>query len=276
MSATAPTRTSPGLRRRRRRSARVLLSVMRAGVSEAWSNRRSFWFQVSVMILNDLVWVMFWVLFFRKVGEVRGWRTDEVLLLFSILATVAGISMGLLANARKLGQLVADGELDAVLTLPVDPLAYLLVRRSDTALLGDLLFGPALFVLAANPTPERTTLYLVGVLAGSAVFVSFVVALGSLTLVFGGRGEQADLGFQALLILASYPLDVFGGLTKLLMFTIVPAAFITGVPVHLVEQFRWETLASVVLAAAVSVAIALTAFRAGLRRYRSGALWTRA
>lgn len=255
---------------------RVLLAASRAAIAEAWSNQRSFWVQVTAMVVNDLVWVVFWVLFFGRVGEIRGWHTDQVLLLFSILATVTGISMGLLANARRLGQIVADGELDAVLTLPVDPLAYVLVRRVDTALLGDLAFGPILFLVSANPTPARTALFLLAAVTGSAVFVSFVVALGSLTLVLGGRGEQADLGFQALLILAAYPLEVFGGLTKLLMFSVVPAAFVTGVPVHLIDRFTWRTLGALLAAAAVAGIISRTAFRAGLRRYRSGALWARA
>lgn len=253
-----------------------LRATLRAALAEAWSNRQSFWVQVTAMILNDLVWVVFWILFFHRVGEVRGWHTDQVLLLFSILATVTGVSLGVLGNSRRLGQLVADGQLDAVLTLPVDPLAYLLVRRVDTALLGDLLFGPVLFVVAANPSPSRAALFVLASICGSAVFVSFVVALGSLTLVLGGRGEQADLGFQAMLILASYPLDVFGGITKLVMFTVVPAAFITGVPVHLIDGFSWGTLAALVGAALGSAAIARMSFRAGLRRYRSGSLWTRA
>jgi len=255
---------------------RALLATMRTAVVEAWSNRRSFWVQASAMIVNDAAWVAFWLLFFHKIGEVRGWRSDQVMLLFAILATVTGISMGLLSNARKVGQLVADGQLDTVLTLPVDPLAYLLVRSVDTALLGDLIFGPVLFAIAGHPTPQRTALYLLGALTGSAVFVSFVVTLGSVTMMAGGRGEQADLGFQALLILASYPLDVFGGLTKVLMFSVIPAAFITGIPVHLVDHFRWPTLATLLGAAAGSVLLASAIFRAGLRRYRSGALWTRA
>jgi ABC-2 type transport system permease protein len=163
-----------------------------------------------------------------------------------------------------------------VLTLPVDPLVYRLVRRVDTALLGDLVFGPVLFAVAAHPTPQRTLLYLLGVLTGSAVFVSFVVMLGSVTMVTGGRGEQADLGFQALLIMASYPLDVFGGLTKLMMFTVIPAAFITGIPVHLVDHFRLATLAGMLSVAAGSVLLAGIVFRAGLRRYWSDAQWTRA
>ena len=254
---------------------RTLLATSRTALVEAWANRRSFWVQVLAMLLNDSVWVIFWVLFFHKVGEIRGWGTDEVLLMFATLATITGITMGLLSNARRLGWMVAEGQLDAVLTLPVDPLAYLLVRKVDTALLGDPAFGPLLFVVAAHPTPERTLLYLVGALSGSVVFLSFVVMLGSLTMVVGGRGEQGDLGFQALLILASYPLDVFGGLTKLVMFSVIPAAFITGVPVHLVNSFSVRTLAALLAAAALSAVLARAVFRVGLRHYRSGALRTR-
>ena len=80
------------------------------------------------------------------------------MVLFAILTMVAGISLGIVANARKIGELAANGELDAVLALPVGSLAYLLVRRVDTVMLGDLLFGPVLFVLAGEPTLERITI----------------------------------------------------------------------------------------------------------------------
>jgi ABC-2 type transport system permease protein len=108
------------------------------------------------------------------------------------------------------------------------------------------------------------------------VLVGFLVALGSVTLFAGGRGEQADLGFQAILIFASYPIDVFGGLTKLFLFTAVPAAFVTGLPTSLVSSFRWPVALGAVGAAAFFALAAVTTFRIGLRRYSSGALWTRA
>jgi ABC-2 type transport system permease protein len=199
-----------------------------------------------------------------------------VLLLFSVLTTVCGISLGLFANARKLGQLAADGELDAALALPVHPLAYLLVRRIDIAMLGDLMFGPVLFVVAGAPTPERIAVYIVASLCGAAVMVGFMVALGALTLFVGGRGEQADLGFQAILILASYPVDLFAGATKLLLFTAVPAAFVTGLPTALVDEFRPGTAVALVAAAAAFLGLGLVAFQLGLRRYASGAVWTKA
>ena len=254
----------------------VALATMRTAFLEAWSNRAGFWFQVAVMMVNDVAWVAFWVLFFDRVGALRGWDTHKVLLLFAILCTCSGVSLGLLSNARRIGELVAGGGLDAALALPANPLAHLLTRRVDTALLGDFAFGPVLFVVAGDPTPKRALVFVFGVVCGSVVLVGFLVALGSLTLFAGGRGEQADLGFQAILIFASYPIDVFGGLTKLVLFTAVPAAFVTGLPTRLVASFSWPVAAGAVAAAAFFAALAAATFTLGLRRYSSGALWTRA
>lgn len=251
-------------------------AAFRTAVLDAWANRRSFWIQVSIMLANDLAWVAFWLLFFNRVGTIRGWDAQRVLLLFAILTTIAGIALGLLANARFIGTLAARGELDAVLVLPVSTLGYVLVRRIDAAMMGDLLFGPVLFLFAGAPTPERTAIYVVGSLCGAAVMVGFLVAVGALTLFVGGRGEQGDLAFQAILILASYPLDLFGGVTKLLLFTAVPAAFVTGLPTTLVDDFDVGRALALVAAAVGFSGLGVATFKLGMRKYASGAVWTRA
>ena len=93
----------------------VALATLRTAFLEAWSNRRGFWFQIGIMAANDVAWVIFWVLFFRKVGTLKGWDTHKVLLLFAILTTVSGTGLGLLSNSRRLGELIAGGSLDAAL-----------------------------------------------------------------------------------------------------------------------------------------------------------------
>ena len=251
-------------------------ATMKRAFAESWSRRSSFWFQIAIMILNDAVFVVFWFLFFDEVGEVRGWDAHDALLLLSVLATAAGLVMGLFANSRRLGEMISGGGMDAVLSLPVNPLAYLLVRRVDTAMLGDIVFGPILFVALGGVTLERTILYVTGSILGAVVFLSFLVILGSLTFFIGGRGEHADFGFQAVLILASYPIEIFGGPTRLLLFTLVPAGFITGIPTKLVDDFAWGTIALLVGVAAALGAVAYATFSVGLRRYRSGSVWTQA
>ena len=196
--------------------------------------------------------------------------------MLAILATVTGIALGLCANARHLGEIISSNELDAVLPLPVDPLAYLLARRIDIALLKNLIFGPMLFFFFGEPTLERTAIYVFVSLCGAAVLVSFLLALGSLTFYMGGRGEQTELGFQAILILSAYPIDLFTGLTKVIMFTVVPAAFVSGVPTRLVDDFSWSQAALLLMVTGASILGVRALFRAGLNRYRSGASWSRA
>jgi ABC-2 type transport system permease protein len=250
--------------------------VMRAAFSDAIANRRSFWVQVLVMAINDVTWVIFWALFFNAVGNVRGWDRNDVLMLFAVLLTASGIALGLIGNARKLGQLAADGEIDAALALPLDPLAYLLARRVDTVLLGDLVMGPLLFLYASDHSLESVAVYVGAALCGSVVLVGFLVAVSSLTLFVGGRGEQADLGFQAILIMSSYPLDIFGGPTKVVLFTLIPAAFVTGLPASLLRDFDAVTALVLLGAAGFFALLGIVLFRLGLRRYASGAIWTQA
>lgn len=254
---------------------RALRATMRGALLEAWGNRAGFWTQVVTMVVNDVAWVVFWTLFFHRVGAVRGWDTTRVLLLLAVLTTSGGLVLGVLANARAIGRLAAEGELDAALALPVSPLAYLLVRRVNTTNLGDVAFGVVLFFAACHPTPARALAYVLGVAVSATLLTGFLVAIGSLTL-FAGRGDVSELGFHAMLMFASYPVDIFNGAAKLFLYTVVPAAFVAAVPARLIDSFD-PSIAIVMTGVAAAFAFAGWAtFTLGLRRYTSGAIWTQA
>jgi ABC-2 type transport system permease protein len=254
---------------------RAVLATARAARAEAVANRGAFWVQVTAMVVNDLAWVAFWFIFFDRVQSVRGWDVDRVMLLFAVACTAAGLVLGLLANARRIGDMATSGGLDAVLTLPVSPLSYVLARRVETTHLGDVAFGVVLFLVAGDPTPERAALFVAGVAAGVVVLAGFLVALGSLAF-FTGRGEDADTGLHAILIFATYPADVFTGAPKAVLYTVVPAAFVAAVPAGLIDDFDMVTALALGGAAALFGVAGWATFTLGLRRYTSGAAWTRA
>lgn len=254
---------------------RAVRATLRAAFAEAWANRGGFWGQIAAMLVNDGVWVLFWLLFFRKVGTLRGWNGNGVLLLLAVLTTSAGLTLGVFANSRAIGRLAAQGELDAALALPVPPLAYLLVRRVEPVYLGDLTFGVVLFAVAGHPTPERVAVYVVAVLAAAVLLTGFLVTTGSLSF-FVGRNDVGELSFHAMLLFASYPVDVFGGAGKLLLYTALPAAFIGAVPSRLLRDFDPGLMAVVCAVAAGFALLGWASFTLGLRRYASGAVWTRA
>jgi ABC-2 type transport system permease protein len=248
--------------------------VVRGAFADAAARRTAFWTQVAAMAVNDLAWVAFWLLFFHQVRTVRGWDTHRVLLLFAVLTTGGGIVLGLLSNSRRIPDLIADGALDETLTLPVAPLPHLLLRRVDTVNLGDIMFGVVLFAVAGHPTPTRIAIFVGGSLAGAALLCGFLVAVGSLAF-FSGRGEPGGLGFHAVMLLSSYPVDVFSGTFKALLYTAVPAAFVAAVPARLIDDPAWSGALALLGAAGAFVVLGWLVFSAGLRRYTSGSAWTR-
>ncbi len=231
--------------------------------------------QMLVMMVNDFVWVVFWVLFFDRVGTLGGWDRDSILLLQAVLTAAGGLSLGLLANARRIGSMAVDGDLDAVLALPVAPLPFLLLRRIEPVNLGDVAFGVGLFALAGHPTPVRTLVFVLVVLASATLLTGFLVLTGSLAF-FVGRSESGELGFHSMLMLGAYPVDLVAGTARVVLFTAVPAAFIAAVPAQLVEDLDPGRALALGAAALTFAVAAATTFTLGLRRYASGSVWTRA
>lgn len=250
------------------------LATVRAAFTDAAAKRTSFWSQVMTMVVNDIAWVAFWVLFFHRVGSIRGWDASRVLLLFSMLTTSAGLVLGVFSNCRRIPTLVGDGALDEILSLPVAPLPHLLVRRLDAINLGDVVFGVILFAAVGHPTPARVALFVACSAAGALVFTGFLVATGSLVFFTGG-GDGADLSLHAIILLASYPAEIFTGATKALLYTAVPAAFVAAVPSRLVDHFGWSQALALGGASSFFAVAGWTMFHLGLRRYTSGSAWAR-
>jgi ABC-2 type transport system permease protein len=253
---------------------RGLLATLGTAVAEVRANRASLLTQVTVMGLNDTVWILFWVLFFQRVGTVRGWDGESIMLLLAVITAAAGIALGVLANARRIGSMAVDGHLDAVLTLPVPPLAHLLLRRVEATNVGDLAFGFILFLAAGSPTLERTAVFLFAVVAAATTMTGFLVLAGSLAF-FAGRNEAGELGFHAMLLLGSYPVDIFAGAAKVVLYTAVPAAFVSSVPARLVQDFDAGQAGWLVAVAGIFAFAGWATFTVGLRRYTSGSVWTR-
>ncbi|MGH9213509.1 MAG: ABC-2 family transporter protein [Acidimicrobiales bacterium] len=265
MTSTTATRTA----------LRGLWATLRTAFAEAAANRAALGSQIAVMAINDLVWVVFWVLFFRRVGTVHGWDGERILMLQAVLTTAGGTALGVFANARRVGVMAVEGELDGVLSLPVPPLAYLLIRRIEPVNLGDIAFGLVLFAVVGEPTFQRTAVFLGVVAVAVTLLTGFLVLTGSLAF-FAGRSETGEMGFHAMLLLGSYPVDMFAGTAKLVLYSVIPAAFVAAVPARLVESFDTGQALAMAGAAAAFALAGWLAFTLGLRRYTSGSVWTRA
>jgi ABC-2 type transport system permease protein len=256
--------------RRVRSEGAFVWACFTMNLASAMEYRISFLGQVVGMMLNNGIYFLFWVIFFRRFEQVRGWTLDDMLLLFAIITTSFGLAFSLCGNAPRLARMIAQGQLDYYLALPRPVLLHVLVTRSSISALGDASYGVVTFLFSGRFALAEVGGYIVGSAAAAIVLVSFTVLFNSLAFWMGSATQLADQALNALLMFAQYPASIFQGVAKFIVLTLVPAALVGGLPVQLVNSFEPTTLA-VLLAGAAGLSIAAgLLFRAGLRRYESG------
>jgi len=221
------------------------------------------------MAANNFIWFVLWWLFFGVAGDIRGWTLSDVATLYGIVAVAFGLYTTFFGGARIVAQLAVDGGLDVYLGRPRSPLLGILFSRCDPTGAGDILSGAAL-IAWATPDPATFALALMLAALGTSVIVSTYVAINCLVFWCAGRASFCDQLFECFLILSSMPHLGLPVPAKVLVYTVLPAAFVGYVPVELLRSFSYGELGAMAGAALVFPLLASGLFRVGLRRYSSG------
>jgi ABC-2 type transport system permease protein len=76
--------------------------------------------------------------------------------------------------------------------------------------------------------------------------------------------------WELLITFCLYPEPLFGGVLRLMLFTVLPAGFVSYLPVAVIRQPSVLTIATLVGGSATYLFIATWVFTRGVRRYASG------
>lgn len=259
-----------GRRTRWRSNVRFVAHYVRANLKVALAYRGAFVAKAFAFIVSDAMWVAFWWLYFERFSSVEGYGFRQIVLVWAIGATSFGLLSGVAGGATTIASRIARGELDFYLVLPKSPLLHLVVSRMDPGGVGDALFGIVTFAVLVRPSVTEIAAFAALVALSTTIVVAYVVAVQSLAFWTGRAETIADQALFGLITFSTYPERLFGGPVKIALFTLVPAGFVSYVPVRLVQDWDW-TLAGALLGVAVGAAMASSAaFRVGLRRYQSG------
>ena len=228
------------------RQLSFLLALWKTNLLSAMEYRVSFLTQVVGMMLNNALYFVFWIIFFARFEEINGWDLVDMLFLFGVVATGFGAGTYLFGNAIRLSSLIAEGQMDYYLSLPRPVLLHALASRSNASSAGDFTYGLFSFGAAIYFSGSFNGLMLLrfalGCLAAMAVLVSFSL----------------------------YPITLFDGTAKLVLFTLIPAAFIGALPAEFVRKFDLLQLVQICAGGAIFLLLAVFVFYRGLRRYESG------
>lgn len=232
--------------------------------------RGAFWFAAVMMLLNNLLYFSIWWIFFDRFDEIRGWRFGDMAALFGVVAAGFGCAVVFAGGVRDLGRYIIDGELDGFLTQPKPPLLHALGSQSRASGWGDIASGLFLIGISGVVRPASAPLVLVAVASSAAVFTATGVILHSSAFWLGRTDSLARQFWEFQIAFSSYPRVIFGGVLKVLLFTVIPAGFIGFLPAELLRDFTWLGLAAVLGGASAYVLLAFAVFGRGLRSYESG------
>jgi ABC-2 type transport system permease protein len=249
------------------RFARALLAT---NVKATLMLRGAFVVQVVFMALNNLTFFVFWWALMRRVPDLRGWRLGDMQMLFGVVAAGFGAAMTLAGGVRHLGRFIDEGELDTLLTQPKPILVHALGMRLQASGFGDALSGIAFIACSGQVSWRALPVVVLAIVASALVLVASGIVFFSLAFWLGPVETLARQLWELLITFSLYPEPLFGGVLRLVLFTLLPAGFVGYVPARLVRNPSIADGLLLTAAAAGYLAIGVAVFNRGLRRYASG------
>jgi ABC-2 type transport system permease protein len=234
--------------------------------------RGAFIMQIVAMFMNDGVWVAFWVLFFTRFPVVRGWGVNDVITIWAITAAGFGMAYAIFGNGLSLASLIAQGQLDVWMLYPRALLPHILLGRMSPSAFGDMLFGYAVYIGFVHPDLAHFALFAGLTLSVAMLFVGFSVVTGSLSFYFGNATNISTQWGFTLITFSTYPSVLFEGAVKIVLYTLIPAGFVSYLPIEALRQLSLVHAALAVAGSFVVLIVGTLVFYHGLRRYESGNL----
>lgn len=256
--------------------AKKLLSFIsiyiKTNLAAAMEYRGSFISQIIFMIINNFMLLFFWWVLFGNINTLNGWNFTHILLLYAISSGAFACQALLFGGSFQISNMIANGHLDYYLVLPKPTLLHVLISRSQASAWGDLIFSVLVFGYTVAWNPGQLIWVPVFFITGGLVMTSFAVIVHSLSFWLGHSSGLASQLYEALLSFSLYPEGIFSGTVRVILYTVIPAAFVSYIPVGIISGWNSYGLALLVLVTTSIVLLAKWVFYKGLKRYESGNL----
>lgn len=255
---------------RRSNNLRFARALLATNLKATLVLRGAFVMQVVFMALNNLTFFVFWWALMRRVPDLRGWRLGDIQVLFGIVAVAFGLTVAFAGGVRHLGRFIDEGELDTLLTLPKPVLLHALGLRLQASGFGDVLSGLVFIGYSGQMSWRALPHLVIAIVASALIILACGIVFFSLAFWLGKMETVSRQLWELLITFSLYPEPLFGGMLRLLLFTLLPAGFVGYVPTRLAQHPSFVQALLLAAVAATYLMIAVAVFDRGLKRYSSG------
>jgi ABC-2 type transport system permease protein len=253
---------------------RFYWTFFRTAVKSVAEYRVDFAVGVITAIAMQLAAFGFYWVVFTRTQAIGGWSAGEVLLLLGLTAMALGFSEATLNGIWWLPYYVIDGQMDRLLTYPVNTLGFVLLSRPELHALGNFAAGAVAFGLGwslVSPPAWVLVLLPLWVLSGAVVYTGVLVLVGSLSFRLITPGVPYLFTVHQLLGTSRYPITIYPRWLYWLLLYVLPFGAAIFVPADFLRGHGtlWQALFVPPLAALGTALVAKLTWDAALRGYQS-------
>lgn len=238
------------------RHLKVYWKLVRFAVSLELEYRFAYILEVFVELAFFVVTLVGLKVLFWNVSEVAGWDYNELLVLSGVNMVFSEILLGtsFIFNLRSLPYKIARGDLDIVLTKPINSQFAVSLWRPYFAMVPSALAGAFIAYLGFSKGGFSFNLANVPaflLIFGCGLIMAYSIGIIVTSLAFWFvNARPLPMLAQQILFMSKNPASVFTGVWRVIFMTILPIAFMVSFPssVLLGDLQLWWLPASLVLA----------------------------
>lgn len=248
----------------------IILSIKYSLMREAL-NKVSFITNILFMILNNACFIIQWIILYSVKDNIGGYTLNMVLLLWALAASTYGFAHLLFEKAFDLSDTINTGKLDSYLVQPRNVLLSISTSDIKVSAIGDLIYSLImLFIYGFNI--KLFILFIIFTITGGLILVSISVIYNSLSFWFNKSDFIADIINDLMIYPSTYPEGIFEGISKVILYTVVPVGLVNYIPLTILTEFNLKLLIIVMAFTIVMVVFAFIIFNKGLKKYSSSNL----
>lgn len=261
-----------------RRSARKYLRLL--GVFASYQFIRDLQFRSSFLIraVGNLGEFGFMIVFFSAISAndlaVPGWTLQQTLFLLGTYQMVNALYLMFFSGIGHLSWMVERGDLDVLLTKPVDSQFVVSFQRINYDAVFGLMLAAVVIVSSWKemgvPTPGwRWVPYAILVAVGALLkyAVGFLIMTLSLWVT---RIEALYFLFLDFFVIGQYPADIFHGAARIVFTLLIPVVVVANVPASVIlHGCTWTGAATAIGVTAAFLVAGRALWKASLKRYSS-------
>ena len=251
-----------------RNQFKVTKLSIKYALMRAMLNKVTFFSNVIFMVLNNSAMIVQWVVLFSIKPEFGGYTLKQVLLLWGLAAGSYGVSRFFFKKSFSLSDTICNGKLDTYIVQPKNILISSITSDVGVSALGDMLFGIIMFFVYGFSI-SGFLIFIFFCITGGLILTSISIILNSLSFWITNSDMISEVGNDLMINFSTYPDGIFKGITKWLLFTIIPVGIVNYIPVKVIINFNIYLFIINIGVTSLLIMLAFVIFFKGLKRYSS-------